>query len=498
MAKPKAPRRRTKAARTDARLVAAQEVAQRANAKLRELRARYDAAQTHIDNRKHWGAADALSANAANAPEIRRTLRNRARYEVSNNSYAQGIGLTLANDCIGTGPRLQVTSGDRSADSALEEIFSEWAEDIDLTGKLHTMRLAKYEDGETFAVMASNPRSEFPVQLDLQLVEAEQVANPFPTLEPNEADGILFDRFGRALSYQLLSEHPGDRRSMTGFFSQASTIPARSMLHYFLRLRPGQMRGIPEITAALPLFAQLRRYSLAVLAAAEVAADLALVIQSQFPPTDADEADSIPEMSTWELEKRMATVLPQGWSLGQAKPEQPTTTYAMAKREYLTEIARCLNVPYNVAACDSSSYNYASGRLDHQVYNKAIRVERARIVRLVLNPLFREFISEASLIEGLLPQVFRRRGPLPRHRWFWDGSEHVDPEKEANAQGTRLENNTTTLAEEYSSRGLDWEEQVRQRAKEVALMDELGLTPAMEPTQPETMVDEGEPNGEED
>ena len=37
--------------------------------------------------------------------------------------------------------------------------------------------------------------------------------------------------------------------------------------------RPGQARGIPDITPALPLFAQLRRFTLAVLAAAETAAD---------------------------------------------------------------------------------------------------------------------------------------------------------------------------------------------------------------------------------
>ena len=72
------------------------------------LRGRYDAAVTSDNNRRHWAAADGLSANAANSPEVRRILRNRARYEVANNSYARGMVLTLANDCIGTGPRLQM------------------------------------------------------------------------------------------------------------------------------------------------------------------------------------------------------------------------------------------------------------------------------------------------------------------------------------------------------------------------------------------------------
>ena len=52
----------------------------------------------------------------------------------------------------------------------------------------------------------------------------------------------------------------------------------------------------------------------------------------------------------------------------------------------------------------------------------------------------------------------------------------MDPAKEANAQATRLESHTTTLADEYAKRGQDWEVQLRQRAKEVALMSQLGLT----------------------
>ena len=71
-----------------------------------------------------------------------------------------------------------------------------------------------------------------------------------------------------------------------------------------------------------------------------------------------------------------------------------------------------------------------------------------------------------------------------QHQWFFDGTEHVDPAKEANAQATRLASNTTTLAAEYARQGKDWETELRQRAKEQALMAELGLSVAsgVEPT----------------
>ena len=60
--------------------------------------------------------------------------------------------------------------------------------------------------------------------------------------------------------------------------------------------------------------------------------------------------------------------------------------------------------------------------------------------------------------------------------WFWDGQEHVDPQKEANAQAVRLQSRTTTLAAEYARQGKDWETELRQIAREKELMDELGIS----------------------
>ena len=42
------------------------------------VRARYDAASTTPDNRRHWANADGLSANAANSAEVRRVQLSRS------------------------------------------------------------------------------------------------------------------------------------------------------------------------------------------------------------------------------------------------------------------------------------------------------------------------------------------------------------------------------------------------------------------------------------
>jgi lambda family phage portal protein len=456
------------------------------------IRGRYDAAVTTDENRRHWANADLLSADAANNPRVRSVLRSRARYEVANNSYARGIVSTLANDTVGTGARLQMLSDDNDANRVVEQEFMMWADAVGLAEKLRTMRMARAETGEVFGMLVANPKIDSPVKLDLRLIEADQVATPVFLREfsgLNAVDGIVFDSYGNPTEYHVLKSHPGD--TIARFSLDYDRVPAASIIHYYRADRPGQSRGIPEITPALPLFAQLRRYTLAVLAAAETAADFAAVLFTDAPANG--EADPVEPMDLVELERRMATVLPGGWKLGQVQAQQPTTTYGEFKKEILNEIARCLSIPYNIAAGNSSGYNYASGRLDHQTYFKSIRVEQEQIGLTVLDRVLQAWLDEAILISELLPRWMRTAAFRDLdHQWFWDGQEHVDPAKEANAQATRLQNNTTTLAYEYARQGRDWESEIRQRAKEVALMKELGLTVVESQPKPKETSDEEE------
>jgi lambda family phage portal protein len=437
---------------------------------IRFIRGRYDAAQTTDSNRRHWANADHLAADAAASPMVRRLLRNRARYEVANNAYLRGIVLTLANDVIGTGPRLQMVTDDPDANRAIEREFMRWATKVGLPGKLRTMRMSRAQDGEAFAILFTNPSLNHPVQLDLRLIEADQVASPLmDPADPKWVDGIVFDTCGNPVEYHILKTHPGARVSLGMEFDR---VPAESVLHWFRADRPGQSRGIPDLTPALPIFAQLRRFTSAVLEAAETAANISGTLETDSPPNG--EAEAVEPMDTIELERNMLLTLPGGWNMKQVKPEQPATTYVEFVREKLGEAARCLNMPRNIALCDSSAYNYASGRLDHQTYFKSIRVEQTHLEDVVLDRIFEAWMREAVRVAGLLPLSLQVADDYA-HQWFWDGMEHVDPAKEASAQAQRLASNTTTLASEYAKEGKDWETEIRQRAKEVALMKELGL-----------------------
>lgn len=437
------------------------------------LSARYDTAQTTDENERHWANADYLSPNAAMSPAVRRKCRSRARYEAQeNNSYAKGMILTLANDLIATGPRLQLTTSDKAANRRVERVFHDWADEVRLAEKLRTMRVAKAVDGETFALLTRNERLTSGVSLDVRPLEADHFDAPW-SVKPGEDHGIRFDSSQNPTEYWMFAEHPGG--GIAGLTSEGQWVSAEFVLHCFRCDRPGQVRGLTEIVTALPLFAMLRRFTLATLAAAETAADFAAVMRTN--SSASTEAESLPADQWFDaipLEYRAMLTLPNGWDITQLKAEHPTTTYAMFKAEIINEIARCLNMPFNVAAANSASYNYASGRMDHQVYQRSIEVEQSQWECCVLDRIFRAWLDEATLVPGLLPES---AGPFSEWpwRWFWDGPKHVDPLKEANSQNVKLLNCSDTLADAFAREGKDWETQLRQRADEINLMRELGL-----------------------
>jgi capsid protein len=172
----------------------------------------------------------------------------------------------------------------------------------------------------------------------------------------------------------------------------------------------------------------------------------------------------------------MMLTMPAGWKLGQLDPKQPSSTHAEAVKCYLTEIARCVCATYGCVSGDYSGYNYASGRLDNQIYRKSISVDRSKWESEALNVIFREWLREHSLLH---PGLGLNAADGGAHCWFWDGFGHADPVKEASAQQIRLANNTTTLAAECAKDGRDYLAVLRQRAKELRLMRELEIPVAV-------------------
>lgn len=446
-------------------------------------RASYDASKTSPENQRHWSNADDNPPSVSNSPWVRQKLRMRAGYERDNNPYCAGLVSTLATDVIGyTIPKLQILTADSGFNSYLEGEWERWSEShmVNLPAKLRIMDEGKRVEGENFLCLVNDDEvgAATGVMLNAINVSSSRVADStFGTgyIDENglyNDDGVLVrPETGRPVRYKTVPAAEELRMGGSVGYGKTVDVPARYMLHWYAPRRPGQYRGVSELTPSLPLFAMLRRYDLATLIAAETAALLAGVMKTNLPVA---EPVAVTEWTKTELERGTLLTLPDGWDATQFKPEQPVAQYGTFVDCVLRQIGRALDVPFGVVAGDSSRYNYSSARLDYTGYDERLRYDRQQLCIRILTPLFVEWLTELAKTDTRVGRMMRG-GVIP-HTWQFSKRPSIDPSKDAQTSTERLANNTSNLAIECAIEGRNWEDVLTQRQNEIQKMKELGLT----------------------
>lgn len=439
-----------------------------------QIKARYDNAQTTDDNQRNWWMSDYLSAKSANNFQVRRQLRLRSRYEVSNNPYLFGVCTSNADDLINTGPTLQCQRKSTKENQQIETAWNEWAEEVDLREKLRTLKLARTVDGEGFLVLKTVNDLEHSVKLYPCDIESDQVTTYAPkNLAELWVDGLILHPVTmRPVAFTILKSHPGDYFFPNLNPMELERIKAKYVVHWFIKFRPGQVRGVPAFTPALDLFNELRSFRKAVLAKMQIAANLTAVLESEAPADDDSQTaapfDKIP------IDRGVMTTVPGGSKLHQYDTGEAGTTYEMFQEKCLGEACRPLNYPLNLALGTSQKFNFSSARLDHINYRNSLDVERADCDHVVLDHLFRTWLDEAIMVKDLLPRGINRMADVP-HEWHWPGYAPLDPLIDANADHARISNGTMTWAQFWSKRGYDWRDMMAQQEEERKEIEKLGL-----------------------
>ena len=106
----------------------------------------------------------------------------------------------------------------------------------------------------------------FPMNLKLQVVEADRVSNPNSKIDTDAmAGGIEKDRYGAPVAYHVSRYHPGNQFSTGG--QKWRRVPAfgaqtglRNIIHLYNPTRPGQSRGVPDLAPVIEPLKQLGRY----------------------------------------------------------------------------------------------------------------------------------------------------------------------------------------------------------------------------------------------
>lgn len=445
-----------------------------------QVRARFDNARNTPDTDVLFRNADSLAMTAALSPQVRRTVRDRARYIVFNCPYVWGMLDTYSTDVVGpwcsvSFPRSGILEKLRDK---ITDAFDAWALKADFWQKLKILVRAKTVDGEAFATFYTDPTivdETNAVTLNIAPIECDRVESWTDAItKENETDGIRFDKYGHPIEYRILKYHPGDYRVAIKN-RKGEWIKAANVIHYFEVLRPEQVRGVSDFVSALDIPAEQKSYRSSVTTTAINAASISGVVETdQVPECFDDEETSLGKCAMdvkpntlFQIRRGSFVSLPEGWKVHQMQAQQPTSLYNDFTRSLIAEIARCLGMPVNIAMCDSSQHNFASAKLDHTTYGDKIIDVRGTLVTKVLDRVFFKWLEEYAVRQQIDAKTL---SALRRTEWLFTERGNADVLKDASADNTRLGNATVSYATLYAKDGKDWKREVRQAITERAQM----------------------------
>lgn len=437
-------------------------------------------------------------------------LRDRSRDLARNAPLATGALQTVMQNVCGGGLTLQarpdweflgMTQEEADAWTAdVEREFSLWAEsrECDLTrtqtfyGLQSLVLRSELESGDVITLLPilESPRSS--IGLRLQVIEADRLESPRGLRDGARlphggliSAGVETDAQGAPLAYWILPTHPGDRQ-----FARAE--PQRilawggpdqsrlNVIHTFLRLRPGQHRGIPIFAPIMETLKQLAQYTEAELQGTVLASLFTAFVQSETGEgfTPAVESTSQEKKEEIKLGTGQLIDLRPGESIGTFAPNRPNQAFDAFIRSVTQQIGAALGIPFEVLLKHFTA-SYSASRAAFLDAWRFFRHRREHLANMWCQLVYEAWFEEAVLrgritAPGFFDDAAIRRAYLLAE-WQGDAMPHIDELKEVNAARERIllrlstrENETRKLT------GNDWEDVQRQLVREEAIIARNG------------------------
>jgi lambda family phage portal protein len=455
------------------------------------------------------------------------TLRARSRDLIRNNPIATGAVNTVIQNVVGSGLKLQ-SRPDAEALGMQDEAAAKFARtverefrlfadttDCDINRRLNFYALqdlafrSALEGGDAFALLPMVKRMNAVYQTCIQLIEAERVANPVGQSDNvNLRAGIAIDDNGTPLSYHVRKFHPFSTAGTTDM--SGTTVAAfgtrtgrRNILHLMDPKRPGQTRGVPYLASVIEPLKMLDRYSEAEITAAVISAMFTVFITTPTGDGLLGDANTISGIGEVNAPGANGALGPNDVALGNgsiidlmpgekpefANPMRPNAGFDPFVQAVMRQIGMALSIPFEVLIKHyTASYSAARAAIldAWQFFNN----RRAWLAMVFCQPVYETWFEEAVAFgriqaPGFLADAALRRAYL-KAEWVGDAQPTIDPLKEAQAAGERLQIGVSTLADEtLSLTGKIWEDQHAQQVRERQKRLADGLEPgASSPSNP--------------
>lgn len=457
---------------------------------------KYDGAS--LDRRgKNWRSSPA-SANT----EIEvagHILRNRSRDLGRNNAYARRSFHVIPNSVIGTGIMPSIRSSVGGHQKALRDLWKTWADDIgcdaDRRKTFYTIQRqvmrAVIESGEVL-VRRIRDKSAPGVPMRLQVLESDFLDTTRDSMKAVQGQsyilqGIQFNgTTGAREGYWLWDSHPGETNVLRGLTS--SFVPASEVLHIYYEERPGQIRGVPFLTAVMMRLRDHEEYVDAQLIRQKIAACFTAFVTDPSDPTPGQTNPNGP-IPLERVEPGIIEYLAPGKQVQFGTPPA-TDNYEEYDRSILQGVAAGAGISYEALTGNYAQVNFSSGRMGWIEFQKQIEDwQWHMIIPLLCQEVWKWFLEAARVKTG-------RPGLNAFATWTPPRRVMLDPDKEAKGLLALVGGNLASWSESVREMGYDPDELFEMIASDIARFEAAGLQyPTNGKQQKEEPPDGEEPPG---
>ena len=382
-----------------------------------------------------------------------------------DNSIYAGIVNRAVENILGPGFKLEARTDDEKTNAALEAWNLECGEDPEVRGldedadlEAHTLRHVM-TDGDLAYLKTDTGQ--------LQAIEAERILGTRCTQGQKTELGVELNPLGRPLAYWIADY------DALGYLRRGNPrrYDAAGVLFIAHRRRFSQTRGVPVQIPAYPMIHRLNDVCDSEAIAWQLLSRFALACyrdggpERGFIESEEDpEKGQPPNMDTRVQNVGEAIIFhAQGNDkLAPIARDLPGANFPESVRTFLRLVGLPFGLPLELILLDWSQTNYSSARAAlEQAHRNFLRWQRF-LIRNFHRPLYRWRV-DLALAKGIV----RPRADLYKHEWITPKFPWLDVLKEAKAWGEALDRGFSTQTEILATRGLDREEFLVQRTKEI-------------------------------
>lgn len=451
----------------------------------RESLRSYDAgAQSRLN--ANWTTVNGTAEQANQAH--RDVLRARARDLERNSDILEGLINPFERNVIGTGIMAQAKITDENGvedeelNAKVEELWEEWcyAKNCDVAGiqcfdefQAMAVRRKKVDGGIIFIKCYTEDGT---IPFCLQAKEVDELDTSYSLSKTSQGNriigGIEVNQYNKPVAYYFKQYSPD------GYWTGGTErIEANRVIYLFSKKRPSQIREVTELARAMPVVKEVNEFVEAISVKERILACLSVFIKKNTPSGAVGRGQVIDRKSGYPIKSISPGMIQELQPGDDVTTVNPSGQSSNAKEFIMTQqrIAGAgQGLSYEASSRDMSQVNYSSARQGLLEDQRTYQMEQKYLIDHFCREVYIEFIFSAVL-SGKLPikDFWQNPKKYLKHDWVTPGWSWIDPLKEVRANQFALESGMDTLANICGSRGLDWKEVMKQRAKERAFELEL-------------------------